>query len=252
LSQIIRGVSFSEFKYGKWFLIYAEPIELPQPKQSGRAIALDPGVRTFQTGFDGERFLEFGSGDIGRIYRLCGWVDRLVSKRALSLGKPLKRYRYKLGKAIARIRVRIQNLIREVHNQAAAELTKFYSFIFLPGFETQQMVRKATRRIRSKTARAMMTWSHYQFKQTLKHHAAKRGCVVVDVTEEYTSKTCPVCGHVHSKLGGSKKYVCPECGYTQGRDKNGAFNILLKALGDTPASHELVSYIDDSGFSGNV
>ncbi len=88
----------------------------------------------------------------------------------------------------------------------------------------------------------MVTLSHYRFQQTLKHQATKYGCVVVDVTEEYTSKTCSKCGHVHRKLSGSKTFKCPECGHTLDRDLNGAFNILLKALRDTSMSGELAAF----------
>ncbi|WP_322111932.1 zinc ribbon domain-containing protein, partial [Aerosakkonema funiforme] len=35
---------------------------------------------------------------------------------------------------------------------------------------------------------------------------------LIDVTEEYTSKTCTRCGQVHPKLGGSQLFHCPECG----------------------------------------
>jgi putative transposase len=59
------------------------------------------------------------------------------------------------------------------------------------------------------------------------------GCTVVDVTEEYTSKTCTRCGHVHQKLGGAKTFKCPSCGYALPRDCNGALGIMLKALSDT-------------------
>jgi len=31
----------------------------------------------------------------------------------------------------------------------------------------------------------------------------------LEVTEEYISKTCTRCGHIHAKLGGSKKFKCP-------------------------------------------
>ena len=121
------------------------------------------------------------------------------------------------------------------------------------------------RKIRSKTARAMLTWggvlrgeasprkppSHYRFKLFLKQAATRRGCTVVDVTEEYTSKTCTRCGHIHTKLGGSKKFICPECGYTLPRDFNGAFGIMLKALWDTTS----VTFDGDSAIvalSGNI
>ncbi|MGL5874058.1 MAG: zinc ribbon domain-containing protein [Xenococcaceae cyanobacterium] len=52
-------------------------------------------------------------------------------------------------------------------------------------------------------------------------------------TEEYTSKTCTACGHIHQKLGGSKIFKCPHCGHTLPRDFNGALGILIKALSDT-------------------
>jgi putative transposase len=95
------------------------------------------------------------------------------------------------------------------------------------------MVQKVKRKIRSKTARAILTWAHYRFKLFLKQAALRRGCAVVDVTEEYTSKTCTRCGHIHTKLGGSKKFKCPVCGHELPRDFNGAFGIMLKALLDT-------------------
>ncbi|EKD11106.1 putative transposase [Arthrospira platensis C1] len=111
------------------------------------------------------------------------------------------------------------------------------------------MVAKVKRLIRSKTAGAMLTWAHYRFKLTLRH---KRGnnLTVVDVTEEYTSKTCTHCGHVHSQLGGSKVFRCPECGVTLPRDWNGAFGIFLKALRDT-ASVTLTGNSAIVALSGN-
>ena len=87
--------------------------------------------------------------------------------------------------------------------------------------------------IKTKTARQMLTWSHYRFKQVLKNKAELSGSRVIDVTEEFTSKTCTKCGHVHQKLGGSKIFKCPECGHTLKRDFNSALGIMLKALSDT-------------------
>ena len=51
---------------GKWYGIFPEYKE-PEPTTQSKVIALDPGVRTFLTGYDGEKILEFGGGDIGRI-----------------------------------------------------------------------------------------------------------------------------------------------------------------------------------------
>lgn len=45
-----------------------------------KVISLDPGVRTFLTGYDGETVLEIGKGDIERIVRLCFHLDKLISR----------------------------------------------------------------------------------------------------------------------------------------------------------------------------
>ncbi|MBO0347961.1 transposase, partial [Phormidium pseudopriestleyi FRX01] len=147
--------------------------------------------------------------------------------------EPSRSRRRRMSCAAHRLRTQIRNLIDEAHKQIAHYLTRNYGLIFLPTFETSQMVAKAKRKIKSKTARAMLTWAHYRFKLTLRHQAEITGTTVVDVTEEYTSKTCTHCGHVHNKLGGSKVFHCPECGFTLPRDWNGAFGIFLKALRDT-------------------
>lgn len=228
------------YQNGRWYICYA--YEVPKDDLGiTDAIALDPGVRTFLTGYDGQKFLEFGKGDFGRIARLCKHLDNLISKRVTSRGHKLKHYRYKLRKAERQLRSKIKDLVDELHKKVASYLTQHYGIIFLPTFETSQMVNRIRRRIGSKTARAMLTWAHFRFKQTLKHQASQRGCIVVDVTEEYTSKTCSKCGHVHTRLGGNKIFKCPECGHQVGRDYNGAFNIMLKALLDTAL---IVEFID--------
>lgn len=227
------------YQNGRWFICYAH--EAPKENLGIEdAIALDPGVRTFLTGFDGQKFLEFAKGDFGRITRLCKHLDNLISKRARARGHRFKQYRYKLRKAEKCLRSKIRDLVDELHKKVACYLTQHYGVIFLPTFETSQMVNRSRRRIGSKTARAMLTWSHYRFKQTLKHQATQRGCIVVDVTEENTSRTCSKCGHIHRRLGGSKVFRCPNCGHLIKRDYNGAFNIMLKALRDTASVIEFI------------
>ena len=228
--------SSTELTYnkGRWFAHF--PVEVESEAdytQTQKIIALDPGVRTFMTGFDGNDFLEFGNGDFARIAKLCTHLDHLKSRHDKAKGYAFKRLRYKLRQAMERVRTRIKNLRTECHKQVASYLAKSYDVIVLPTFETSQMVSKSRRKLHSKTARAMMTWAFYQFSQTLQHLCNRYGSKLVRVTEEYTSKTCTKCGHVHRKLGGSKKFKCPHCGYEIPRDFNGALGIFLKAMWDT-------------------
>lgn len=218
----------------RWFAVF--PVEFKRTESDQQTmIALDPGVRSFLTGFDGSKFVEIGNNDIAKIYMLGRFIDRLISEKARLKGRQKKRQRQGKQGKIDSVFIRLFNLIDECHKKVAKWLTTEYRLIFLPTFETSQMVGKTgakPRKINSKTVRQMLNWSHYRFKQVLKFQAFKRGATVLDVTEEFTSKTCTKCGHVHVKLGSSRKFKCPKCGHKLKRDWNGALGIFLKALRD--------------------
>lgn len=213
---------------GRWFALIPEEMPVEQTPKDG-IIALDPGVRTFLTGFDGHRFIEFGNGDIGKITRLCQHLDNLISR----MSKACRKQRRRMRQATNRMRTKIRNLIDEAHKQIVHYLTINYRVIFLPTFETSQMVAKARRKIRSKTVRSMLTWAHYRFELFLAQKAEMTNTIVITGSEAYTSKTCTSCGHIHQSLGGSKVFKCPSCGHTLPRDMNGALGFMLKALRDT-------------------
>ncbi|MGK7937947.1 MAG: RNA-guided endonuclease InsQ/TnpB family protein [Xenococcaceae cyanobacterium] len=213
---------------GRWFATFPKPGNTCINNSDG-IIALDPGVRCFQTGFDGHRFLEFGKRDIGRITRLCQHLDDLMSRISQTRG----RKRQCMRKAAQRMRNKIRNLIDEAHKQIAHYLTCNYKVIFLPTFETSQMVAKSSRKIRSKTVRAILGWAHYRFSQILANKAELTGTHLIEGSEAYTSKTCTKCGNIHTTLGGSKVFQCPSCGHKLPRDWNGALGFMLRALRDT-------------------
>jgi len=217
------------YQRGQWFACF--PQYIPEVTTgSDRVIALDPGNSTFLTGYDGENILEIGKGDIGRLTRLCLHLDKLIGKKMKATGKSKKRLRYKLNKAIDRLRFKIRALVDDLHRKAASLLVNSYKLIFLPTYQTSQMVVKANRKINRKSVRNMLTWAMGRFASHLEQAAKRQGVLVVRCNEAYTSKTCPKCGHVHKNLGGSKVHFCPACGHKAPRDWVGALNIMLRAL----------------------
>lgn len=199
-----------------------------------KVIAIDPGVRTFATMYDSNgNIIECGKGDIGRIYRLGCVVDKLQSKWT----KVNHRKRYKLKKVAMRIRYKIQNLVKDLHCKLVKYLCENYEFILIPTFDTQNMVDKRKRKINSKIARQIITWSHYKFRERLLNKAREYPWVKVKIiTEEYTSQICGNCGNLNKELGSKKEFICPTCKYVADRDFNAARNIMIKSLSETKES----------------
>ena len=215
---------------GRYFLVCPYKERHHVADIQGRVVALDPGIRSFLTFFSETSCGWLGRGDFGRIQRLCSHLDDCMGEIEAATGKR----RQRLRKAAARLRVKIENLIDELHHKTARYLVDNFDIILLPTFETKNMVKRGTRKIRKKTARMMMTFAHYRFKQFLKHKAYETGKLVLDVNEAYTSKTCSWTGEVKNNLGGAKVMVGSD-GQRMDRDINGARGIFLRALGDTPA-----------------
>lgn len=65
--------------------------------------------------------------------------------------------------------------------------------------------RGRARVINNKTARGMLNWSHFRFRQLLLSKSREYpDCKVIICDEHYTSKTCGACGFIHYGLGGNK------------------------------------------------
>ncbi|MEG4014687.1 transposase [Microcoleus sp. S1D4] len=141
----------------QWFVCYAIDAQGIKPINSDLAIALDPGVRTFLTGFDGSDFTKIGKNDIGRVYRLARHLDKLMSRIEASKGRQFKRLRYGLRKSAAKIRLKIKNLVNELHKKAAKYLAAKYKLIFLPTLKHSKWLKKA---VAGWQLKPLERWSH--------------------------------------------------------------------------------------------
>lgn len=205
---------------------------VPYGENQARVVSIDPGIRNFVTFFSDSICGHIGQSDFGRIQRLATYADKLISRMS-KVGKQKKR---KMNLALHRIGDKIRNLVEELHRKAALFLVRNFDLILLPTFETYDMALKYKRKIQSKTVRNMMTFSHYKFKRFLQHKAFEHGKKVLEVCESYTSKTHPETGEILT-IGGTKHIKLSN--HTRiDRDLNGARNILLRALVDSPVSKD--------------
>jgi putative transposase len=230
----------SEFKdsrliceHGRWFIMVPYTV-LPQSVQSNdnqisldKVVALDPGVRTFLTGFSESNVFKIGQGDFSRIARLCSHMDKLISK----ISKAKNNSKQKMRKALGRMKHKIWDLVDELHFQSINYLLKTYDVVLLPNFEISEMVVKSGRKIQSKTVRSMLTYSFFRFSQRLESKAKELGKYVYRGSEAYTSKTASWTGEIQNI---SSAKTIKSNNIVMDRDINGARGIFLRALGDSP------------------
>jgi transposase len=228
---------------GQWFasVRLEQPIE-PAKTQALSIVALDPGVRTFQTAFSEIDAVSYGDGFVNaRLVPLMSELGRLLSARdklhCEDKSKQWVKDRLKnLNRRIHKVRARQQNLVADLHQRVAYDLVSNHDVILLPTFETQQMVKKSdeTRKrfLRRKVPtiggiRGMLGLAHYRFKQTLKWMAKKYGKTVIDANESYTSKTLWN-GSILKNLSTQATILFQ--GKRVNRDIHGARNILIRFL----------------------
>lgn len=213
------------YQQGRWFVMvpFKDCVKIPENQRLG-TVALDPGVRSFITYFNPKVRGKIGNKDFSKIHRLCLNIDKLISKRSKAKGTTKRNLKY----AINRLRYRIKNYIDDIHNKIAYFLVKNFDSIVLPTFNTSDMVKRNLRVIKSKTARNMLNWSHFQFAQRLESKCKEYRCELIRISESYTSKTCSYCGKINI-VKGKISFKC-ECGRILDRDYNGARGIYLRAL----------------------
>lgn len=199
------------YDHGMYYALVLVPEDKSKPLNSGRTIALDPGSRTFLTGYSSSgHVVEFGKKQNEKIKFLYTRLDLFNS-----LGKKGIKRTWKITR-------KIKNIVNDLHNQTIKFLVNNYSAVVLGNLSTSDILRNE--KLRSSTKRNIQTLSHYKFKNDLmrKHSRA------LVVSESFTTKTCN-CGELNN-VGSSDTYKCLSCNYEAPRDIHGARNIMIKTL----------------------
>lgn len=206
-----------------------------------KVIALDPGSRTFITGFNEHEVMVYGKDySVKCLLPLAKKMRKLYSLREkLSQHKLYKtnlsdnpqwiknKLRY-IEKNLNRLACKRQDRVNHLHRTVAYDIVRNYDVIYLPEYETKPMVKTKGRKIGRKAVHDMLSLSHYVFKEYLLWTAKKYGKKVIIVNESYTSKTQSWNGVINEKLGSSR--TMKDGTRIIDRDINGARNIYLKHI----------------------
>lgn len=233
----------------------------PDPAfQQKRIAANDPGVRGFQTWYSptsgeyGELLKGFQGQIEARLHKLDQLSSRVARRyerkaaerngRVCNVQKAppegcrrTRRQRYRTTRALARKlnrdRQRHVGWVQSAHYFAANSQLRDHDLIIQPWLHSAALVPKSTRALGCKTVRAMLTMSHFKYRERLQWASTRYSGRHVLITEEPgTSKTCTNCGHWKADLGAAKTYKCEVCAIEVDRDVAGARNNFFAAYGD--------------------
>ena len=119
---------------------------------------------------------------------------------------------------------KIFNLVEELHKKLTRWLVENYRYIFIPRLNFHNC-----KRLNRKSKAKMASYRHCAFLDRLNNKTREYKTVkVVEVEEDFTSKTCSHCGNLHQTLSNKDVYDCSNCKIKIGRDINASKNIMLK------------------------
>ena len=245
LRALPEGTANNDFKIirnnGKYYCnVMIENIDNKNNKNKKDFVALDPGVRTFQSYYspDGE-YGKYGDGEIDKIFPYALKVDKYQSIHDKFKNKELKSKSGCLTKTLhnllikcSSLRTKMRNKIDDLHKKVSKDLCSKFKNIFLPLFDTKNMVKMLPEQVRNiscKTVRKMLGLSHGRFRNFIIRKAKMMGSKVWLCSEAYTSKTCTSCGTMY-KIGSSKIFKCSKCDFKMDRDIHAARNILIRTF----------------------
>jgi transposase len=204
-------------RFGDYYILLVFEKKIKKHSKIHKSVkSYDPGVNVFLTGYDpsGEASL-IGKGAGDKIISLLEELDDLISIKA-SKAKILK------------LRKKIYNLKKEMHNQVNNIVAKSSSLVLYPKLDIDKLVLKEKRQLTTKTVRKMLNLGHCEAYIKLQQKCKEHGCQLLTVSEAFTTKTCCCCGNINT-CSNERIYNCI-CGYKAERDINGAQNILLRSL----------------------
>jgi putative transposase len=225
-------------KYNRYFyLCIPQELEIKNAKPvfENEVVALDPGIRSFQSFYSNKMAGNIGINTRQRFDKIYKDYDRLISKTKKiknklkgKRGKERRKYNNKikhLRKKYLTLISKPTRLVKELHYKTSLFLCKNFDTIIIPAYSSKQLTENLCPLIN----RSNQALSHYSFRERLYHTAKRFKRKVHTVTEEYTSMTCTNCGNVNPK-NKNEILTCKNCNITMNRDLRGARNIWLKNI----------------------
>jgi len=217
---------------GKWFASIQTEREVEKPvPAAARAIGIDMGITRFATLSDGSFIAPLSS-----FKRHEARLRRY--QRAMSRKQKFSKNWHKATRRVQAIHTRISNARRDFLHKATTTISKSHAMVCIEDLQVTNMSRsskgdseKPGKRVRQKSGlnKAILDQGWFEFRRQLEYKLNWHGGMLIAVPAQYTSQTCPACGHVAAESRQTQaRFACVDCDYTNNADVVGALNILAR------------------------
>ena len=215
---------------GNWCISFQVEIEVNEPvHESTSAIGLDVGIAKFVTLSDGTQKTPASP------YRK--YENRLaVEQRKLSRKMKFSGNWNKQKLKIQQLHSKIASCRKDYLHKTSFEISNNHAMIAIEDLKVSNMSKSAKghsethgKNVKAKSGlnKSILDQGWFEFRRQLEYKQQWKGGIVVPVPPQYTSQTCPCCGHVSKDNRKTQSdFVCVECGYENNADVVGAINVL--------------------------
>ena len=227
----VRNVTVSS-SGGTWFVLIQTEREVEQPIPSATsAIGIDVGIARVATFSDGTFLAPLNSFRTHAV-RLARY------QRAMSRKVKFSKNWHRAKRRVQTIHTRITNARRDFLHKATTSISQNHAMVCIEDLQVRNMSKssrgsaeKPGRNVRAKSGlnTSILDQGWAEFRRQLDYKLQWNGGWLVAVPPQYTSRTCPCCGHVSGDNRRTQaQFLCVGCGYVNHADVVGAMNILAR------------------------
>ena len=212
-------------RHGKWYLHIPVTLEVPDVTNSSMSnvVGVDLGINFHAVSFDSAGKVTFYHGRQAK--RKRAHYHQLRKQLQHRQTSSARRRMRALGQ-------RENRWMRDVNHCVSKALVESQPQGTLFVLEDLVGIRSVTEKVRLHDRYMLVSWAFYDLRSKIEYKAALYGSKAIAVPPQYTSQTCPCCGHVAARNRNKQKhrFVCKQCGYRSNDDRVAAMNLHRKGI----------------------
>ena len=223
-----QGRGQIHFKNSKFYLYQSVEVSTPKIRASNVVAGLDLGIKNLLTvSTNNSQELIIGSN---RFFRQWQYLTNIIAKEQQKLSKINRKASNNLSRLFYKRTVYQENLF----NNIVAKMFRFLNRNNISKLIIGDLKNILEDNDKGKKLNTMTHnyWSFAKLLHKIQNKAEEFGIEVQLTTEEYTSRTCPICFDNSKSNCQDRIFQCSFCGYIDHRDIIGARNIMLKGMSD--------------------